>query len=68
MKKGLKLKKWVKVTLTVLIIGISLLIYSKTSTLGLLARDSKFYELVTLGAWGWITIGQIASLYILWED
>lgn len=66
--RKLKLKRWVKVTLTVLIIAISLLLYTKTGTLGKLAQDSKFYESLTLLAWFWIILGQITTISILWQD
>lgn len=67
MKKQLKLKRWVKVVLTVVIIIISAFIYSKTGIVGELAQASKLYQLVCFGAWGWLLVGQMITYSVIWR-
>lgn len=63
-----RLKKWVKVLLTILILIISAVIYFKTGYFGELAQDSIFYQVVCLMAWFWLIMGQIMVYVMIWED
>lgn len=68
MMKKKKLKKWVKVVLSIMILGASIYIYSKTNTWGTLAQDSKFYEGLTVLSWLWLILVPVGGLSLLWED
>lgn len=67
MKKR-KLKKWVKVALTIIILMISVIVYKNTGVLGELLQTSKYYELLIILSWGWLFVGQLSVLTLLWED
>lgn len=66
MKKR-KLKKWVKVILTMLIVILSLIIYSKVGELGILAQNNDFYLLVCAMCWVWLMAGQFTTYNLIWE-
>lgn len=66
MKKR-KLKKWVKVILTMLIMILSLMIYSKIGELGILAQNNDFYLLVCAISWVWLMAGQFTTYNLIWE-
>ena len=63
-----RLKKWVKVILTIIIVGISATMYIKSGRLGELAQSSQFYRALTISTWAWLIFGQMISLYLIWED
>lgn len=67
MKKVIKLKMGGKVVLTVIILAISILIYSKVGVLGELAQVSTGYQVLCLGAWFWLIVGQLMTLSFIWE-
>lgn len=68
MKKKYRLKKWVKVviTLTILITGLEIYFYlgKNGANMGKTILDSIF---ILLG-WFWLVVGQIMALYVMWED
>lgn len=68
MKKKFKLKGWVKVALTIILIIGSVVIYSKVGTLGELAQTETGYQLVCVGAWFWLLLGQMIAYSIIWND
>ena len=65
--KRRRLKKWVKVLITFIIVVIGLFIYAKTSILGELAQTSNIYQVICLIAWAWLLFGQFSLLYFIWE-
>lgn len=67
MKKR-KLKKWVKVAISLIVGIIGLFIYAKTGILGQLAQDSIIYLLICIMAWIWLFLGQFSLLYFIWEE
>lgn len=67
MKKR-KLKKWVKVSISLIVGIIGLFIYAKTGILGKLAQDSIIYLLICIMAWIWLFLGQFSLLYFIWEE
>lgn len=67
MKKRLKLKGWVKVAITIILVTISMLLYSKTGTLGELAQTYKTHQLVCIGVWGWLIVGQMIAYSYIWS-
>lgn len=62
-----RLKRWVKIVLTVLILILSLTIYMKVDYWGFLARSSNFYVAVSIISWFWLIIGQIAVYSRIWR-
>lgn len=65
MKKR-RLKRWVKVILTIIVIAISTFIYSRTITLGKLASTNNYYEIITIFCWAWLIIGQFIVITSIW--
>ena len=65
--KKLKLKKWVKVVISLIIIEIGILIYSQTGKLGELAQNNAFYLLLCIMSWIWLIFGSAGSMYCIWE-
>lgn len=66
MKKR-RLKRWVKVVLTLIVIHISFFIWKQTGTLGELAQKSDFYLVLCASAWGYLLIGQVLIYEIIWN-
>lgn len=64
MKKR-RLKCWVKI---VLIILISIIIYSLTGELGKLAQHSRIYSFLCVSAWVWLFLGQFIVIYFIVEN
>ena len=67
MKKR-KLKKWVKVLMTIGVILFSAGIYSKTNELGIMAQNNDFYAGVCIICWAWLIVGQISLIEYIWEE
>lgn len=66
MKKR-KLKKWVKILITFLIIIFSVIIYSQAIRLGKLVMINQLYLIRTILAWFWLLMGQFIVIYFVWE-
>lgn len=67
MKKR-KLKKWVKVLMTISVMMFSAGIYSKTNELGIMAQNNDFYAVVCIICWAWLIVGQIALIEYIWGE
>ena len=65
--KRLKLRKWVKVVITIILIIIGLLIYSKTGTWGELVQTNQSYLGKLIFSWTWLFFGQTSLLGKVWE-
>lgn len=64
MRKQYRLRKWIKVVLTAMIIASGVIAYKTAGTLG---KDiNKAMECFLL--WGWIIIGQGTAIQLLWEE
>lgn len=63
----MKLRKWVKVVLTMLLLTLSLIIYMKLDYWGFLARSSNFYVLVSIIGWFWLIVGQMVIYSRIWR-
>jgi hypothetical protein len=63
----MKLRKWVKVVLTMLLLTLSLIIYMKLDYWGFLARSSNFYVLVSIIGWFWLIVGQMVIYARIWR-
>ena len=66
MKKR-RLKKWVKILLTILTILVSAVIYILTVVLGTKTQESVFHLAGTITAWIWLFMGQFGAYYLIWE-
>ena len=55
----MRLKKWVKVVLTLIILGVSIYIYSK------LGYDSSIYQIL---GWIWLVMIQPVLYMNIWEN
>ena len=62
-----KLRKWVKVVLTMLLLTLSLIIYIKLDYWGFLARSSNFYVVVSIIGWFWLIVGQMVIYSRIWR-
>lgn len=63
-----RLKKWVKVVLTIGILAFSAFLYSNINDLGMMAQHNDFYAIICMGCWAWIVLGQIMTIAYLWEE
>ena len=63
----MKLRKWVKVVLTMLLLTLSLIIYMKLDYWGFLARSSNFYVAVSIISWFWLIVGQMVIYSRIWR-
>lgn len=66
--KKFKLKVGGKVVITIIVLIISALVYSKVGVLGDLAQTHRGYQLVCIGAWFWLLVGQIGAYSLIWEE
>lgn len=64
----MKLTKLGKVIVTLIVMIVSCVVYSKTGVLGELAQDNNTYAVLTMVAWAWLVFGQFSIYCILWED
>ena len=62
-----KLRKWVEVVLTILLLILSLVIYIKLDYWGFLARSSNFYVAVSIIGWFWLIVGQMVIYSRIWR-
>ena len=65
MKK--RLKKWVKVVITVLVGVAGIMLWKQAGTVGELAQTSTTYFILCLLLWFYLLVGQILILKLLWE-
>ncbi len=68
MKKKVKLKKWVKVVITLIIISVSILLYHYLAKNGAYAVENTLGSIFICLGWFWLVIGQIIMLNLIWED
>ena len=68
MKKKFKLKGWVKVVLTLLIIGVSSFVYKEVGILGQDVNKNTIADALIFGGWLWILFGQFMFLSTIWEN
>lgn len=64
--KRLKLRKWVKVVLTIMLIVLSNVIYINLGNWGEMAQTNKFYEMITCLGWAWM-MAQVFVYSAIWE-
>lgn len=66
--KRLKLRKWVKQVITIILLAIAVIIYQLLGIKGVNAGKNIISDVMLCLGWFWLIIGQIAVLYILWEN
>lgn len=65
--KKLRVKKWVRVVLTLIAIHVSFFIWRNTGTLGSLAQHDKLYLVLCTLSWGYLLIGQVFIYEKIWK-
>ena len=65
--KKLRLKKWVKVVLTIITILVSIKIYTEIGQIQTNMLSSINYQVTLVLAWIWLLMGQIMVYMKLWE-
>jgi hypothetical protein len=68
MKKKLKLKRWVKVLTTLIVIGLGILIYSKLGDIGSEATTNTLASILCITGWTYLVFVQIVVLSGIWEN
>lgn len=63
----MKLKKWVRVVLTLITIHVSFFIWRNTGTLGTLAQHDNFYLILCVLSWTHLLIGQVFIYEKIWK-
>ena len=63
----LRMKKWVRVVITLIVIHISFFIWKQTGRLGEIAQKDVFYLILCIASWIYLTIGQALIYGVLWE-
>ena len=63
----MKLRKWVKVVLTILVILVSFKIYAEMGQIRTKAVSSINYQVIAVLGWTWLLMGQIWVYSIIWE-
>ena len=66
--KKLRLKRWVKVVITFLIILVSIKIYIEMGHTAPKDVSSIKYQLPIVLAWIWLILGQTTCIMMLWEE
>lgn len=68
MKKQLKLKKWVKVVITLILLVIGITVYAGLGNIGSDAVSSQVSGFLCGLGWGYLIFGQTLILANLWEN
>ena len=68
MKKKYRLKKWVKVVITLTLILVGIEIYHILGIKGAYASENTLGSIFICLGWFWLVAGQIMVLYVIWED
>lgn len=68
MKEKIKLKRWVKVLISAVVIGIGIGIYSTLKDIGSEASTNLIAGILCITGWSYLVFVQIIILSGLWED
>lgn len=68
MKKKLKLKRWVKVFITLVVVITGVVVYIELKDLGAKATESQVASTMCILGWGYLIFGQLSLLISLWEE
>lgn len=66
--KKFHLKRWVKVTLTLLVIHLSFFIWKQTGVVGEMASKDNIYLALTVASWMYLIFGQVLVYQFIWEN
>ena len=65
--RKIRLKRWVRVVITMVVIHISFFIWKQTGILGALGQHDKFYLGLCLASWFYLTFGQALIYGVIWS-
>ena len=68
MKKKYKLKKGVKVVITLILVSVGIVLYHILANNGAYAVESTLASIFICLGWIWLLVGQIMVIYTMWED
>lgn len=68
MKKKMKLKRWVKVLITLITIITGIIVYLELKDLGANATTNQLAGTLCILGWGYLIFGQLSLLIALWEE
>lgn len=63
----MRLKKWVRVVITLVVIHISFFIWKQTGKLGELAQQDNLYLIMCVLSWFYLIIGQVLIYEKIWK-
>ena len=63
----MRVKKWVKIVITLVIIHLSFFIWKQAGILGDMAQKDVFYLILCIASWFYLTVGQVLIYRALWE-
>ena len=66
--KKMKLRKWVKIVLTLIVIHLSFFIWKQTGVFGARANSDNVYLVLTLLSWLYLVFGQTLIYKAIWEN
>lgn len=66
--KKYKLKRWVKVVITLMLIVSGILIYRYLGFLGAIEDKTTLGKVFLFVGWFWLLFGQIMMLSLMWEE
>lgn len=63
----MRIKKWVKIVFTLVVIHISFFIWKQTGRLGELAQQDNLYLIMCILSWLYLIIGQVFIYEKIWK-
>lgn len=63
----MRLKRWVRVVITLIVIHISFFIWKQTGRLGDMAQKDTFYLILCVLSWFYLIIGQVLIYEKIWK-
>ena len=63
----MRLKRWVRVVITLIVIHINFFIWKQTGRLGELAQQNNIYLIVCIFTWLYLIVGQILVYERIWK-
>ena len=65
--RQIRLKRWVRVVITIIVIHISFFIWKQTGRLGNLAQNDRFYLGLCMASWFYLLFGQALIYEVIWK-
>lgn len=66
--KRRRLRKWVKVVSTILLMVIGFIVYRLSWIIGALAVENQTFAILNILVWLYLLFGQFAIIYMVWEN